>query len=96
MLARMKLYKQGLNDKEIGEKLNVSASAIGYWRRKQGLSKNIKEFPVKYNYKTTPEERKIISKTVKPLLHVCDKYSCTLSATEIAGYLKYVHDSNKR
>ena len=96
MTTRLKLHKQGLNDKEIGEKLNVSPSTISYWRRDQGLPRNIKDFPIKYNYKTTPEERSIISKTVKMLLHVCDKYSCTLSATEIAGYLRYVHDSNKR
>jgi len=38
---RIKLYKQGLSDKEISELLGVSKSTIGYWRRSRGYKPNV-------------------------------------------------------
>lgn len=37
---RLALYQQGLSDMEIGRQLYLSATAIAYWRRKNGLSAN--------------------------------------------------------
>lgn len=37
---RMSLYNQGLNDREIGKRLYLSASAVRYWRRWNGLPAN--------------------------------------------------------
>ena len=37
---RMDLYKQGLTDKGIAEKLYVSWQTINIWRTKRGLSAN--------------------------------------------------------
>ena len=37
---RYQLYNQGLIDKEIAEKVGVSASAIKYWRTKRNLRAN--------------------------------------------------------
>lgn len=40
---RLKLYQQGLTDREIAEQLGISTSTIGYWRRSRGHKPNIKE-----------------------------------------------------
>ena len=37
---RLALYRDGLNDREIAEKLYLTASAITYWRHINGLSPN--------------------------------------------------------
>lgn len=34
---RLALYNQGLNDREIGERLYLTSSAIAFWRRVNGL-----------------------------------------------------------
>ena len=37
---RMKLYKHGLNDREMGEKLGLTSESISYWRKKNDLPPN--------------------------------------------------------
>lgn len=39
---RMELYKQGLTDKQIADRLLVDKSTIRYWRKKNGLPTNSK------------------------------------------------------
>lgn len=45
---RMALYRQGLNDSEIAAKLHTTQTAIGNWRKRQGLTSNasIAQMPV--------------------------------------------------
>lgn len=37
---RMELYRKGLNDKEIGDRLFLTPTTIVYWRKKNGLHPN--------------------------------------------------------
>ena len=37
---RLALYNQGLGDREIGERLYLTSSAIAFWRRVNGLPAN--------------------------------------------------------
>lgn len=38
---RQKLYRQGLSDRQIARIQRVSATAVGYWRRRRGLPANV-------------------------------------------------------
>lgn len=39
---RMKLYRQGLNDRQIGNALGIDKTTVRYWRNKRGLPPNCK------------------------------------------------------
>ena len=43
---RLELYKQGLTDAEIAQKVGVHLTTIYEWRRKQGIPPNRKKKPV--------------------------------------------------
>lgn len=48
--ARMELYRQGLSDREIGEKVYLSPEGALYWRKKNGLPANRKPRPARLDY----------------------------------------------
>ena len=49
---RLKLYKQGWNDRQIGDQVNLSPDAIRWWRLKNKLK------PQNYHKKLTKEDNK--------------------------------------
>ncbi|MFW5891614.1 MAG: helix-turn-helix domain-containing protein, partial [bacterium] len=70
---RLKLYKQGYNDKKISEILEVSSRVIYYWRKKHSLS---------HNYK--PEYKSIVDKKHDEIKYYYDQ---GLTDHEIANKL---------
>jgi transposase len=60
--TRLEFYRQGLSDKEISRRLNLSISAIWYWRRTLGLPANFEYHP------PTKKEKPKIEST-----NYCDK-----------------------
>ena len=40
---RIKLYEQGLNDREIGERMSLHQATIWSWRQRHGLPRHVKQ-----------------------------------------------------
>ena len=48
--ARMELYRQGLSDTEIGERIYLTQPGVVYWRKRNGLPPNRKPRPARLDY----------------------------------------------
>lgn len=63
---KLKLYKQGLNDSAIADKLGLSQSAVSAWRRKKGLPINKRKRTLRDNrvelYKQGLTDKEIAAK----------------------------------
>lgn len=80
-MQRMTLYKQGMNDTEIAERLGVTRVTICRWRNRKGLPPNVKSVnrPIKRGIQPSakmeealPPEKCII---MKKFLHDLVEYS---------------------
>lgn len=72
---RMQLYKQGLNDREIGERCGVAKGTIQCWRNKWGLMPNRR-------YST----KKVLGNQGRPRAHL----SKVLTSAEQTAMMKFL------
>lgn len=64
---RMKLYNQGLSDKDIARATGESVVAIRYWRYKHNLTSNRRK-KINIDKEFTPEQCKLVRQFFKYLL----------------------------
>lgn len=86
--AAMKLYKEGLSDGKIAEKLSMSSNAVWNWRKKNNLSPNFQhtksDKPVHKKSESVNEPPKTVAETPETVTKqpdICNCCKCEIPTT---------------